>query len=72
MIKVKINDFIIKVAAEVEIFEENKKIKSIPVDKFIENGMKLFPKKLYSLIKRDLKSANQYDKLMEKIFDCYR
>ena len=72
MFKVKIDDWIVQVKGkDPHVFVYNKKIqkKMIPLDKFEERGMVLFPKTLYRLITGSLKHSNTYDRFMDKFYE---
>jgi hypothetical protein len=72
MFKVKIDDWIVQVKGkDPQVFVYNKKIqkKMIPLDKFEQSGMILFPKPLYRLITGSLKHSNTYDRFMDKFYD---
>ena len=45
--------------------------KTIPVDKFEEMGMIVFPKRLVTKIREELRHANTYDRLMDKFYDWW-
>lgn len=73
MIKTIIDEFILKTCGDkLTVQGPTGKTKQIPIDKFLESGMMLLPKKLYDKIRTNLRAANQYDKFMDKIYDSYQ
>lgn len=69
-IRMKIDDWNIKVnATSVVVSQPNKKDRTIPIKKFLINGIKLFPAKLAEKVRRDLRYANMYDKLIDRIYE---
>ena len=43
--------------------------KQISLEKFEEKGMLCFPKELLSMIRKNLRHANTFDRFMDKYFD---
>lgn len=52
---------------EVTVKFNNTIKKTIPCQKFIDTGMILFPKKLYSLICKEYRYGKQYDKFWDQV-----
>ena len=73
MFKVKIDHWIVQVKGKdpkVFVYKDKVQKKIIPLDKFEERGMILFPKELYKLITGSLKYSNTYDRFMALLINC--
>lgn len=58
-----------KRSRQIVVTRDGNEVKKIQLDKFLENGMVLFPKKLYHTICHELRYANVYDKFTDKLFE---
>lgn len=69
-IKMKIEDWTIQVAdGKMLLSHPNKKGRAVTLNRFMTKGMSSLPKDLSEKIKKDLRYANMYDKLIDKIYD---
>lgn len=70
MPKMTISGWTIRISdEEIIIKPESGKTKTIDLDKFAEKGMMMLPKKLYEIIRSDIRAANKYDDLMEMVYE---
>ena len=70
--KVSIEDWTVQLKPKINqvvVCKDSKEIKKIPIDKFEQHGMILFPKKLYKTIAGSLRNSNTYDRLMDRFYE---
>ena len=69
---IKIGDWTVQVKGkdpQVFVYKNKVQKRTIPLDKFEQRGMILFPKPLYRLITGSLKHSNTYDRFIDKFYD---
>ena len=70
--KVSIEDWTVLLKPKIKkmvVCKDSQEIKQIPFDKFEQDGMMLFPKKLYKTITGSLRNSNTYDRLMDRFYE---
>ena len=70
--KVSIEDWTVQLKPKIKkmvVCKDSQEIKQIPIDKFEQHGMMLFPKKLYKTIIGSLRNSNTYDRLMDRFYE---
>ena len=70
--KVSIEDWTVQLKPKIKkmvVCKDSQEIKQIPFDKFEQDGMMLFPKKLYKTITGSLRNSNTYDRLMDRFYE---
>lgn len=70
--KVSIEDWTVQLKPKIKkmvVCKDSQEIKQIPIDKFEQHGMMLFPKKLYKTITGSLRNSNTYDRLMDRFYE---
>jgi len=72
MVQCKIDNWQIKLnkkECKVCVYKNSQEVKRINSKLFAERGMKMFPQELYNKICKELKSANVYDRFLDKFYD---
>ena len=70
--KVSIEDWTVQLKPKIKkmvVCKDSQEIKQIPIDKVEQDGMMLFPKKLYKTITGSLRNSNTYDRLMDRFYE---
>ena len=71
MFKATIENWIVQVKGkdpQVFVYKNKVQKKIIPIDKFEQCGMILFPKELHRLITGSVRHSNTYDRLIDKLY----
>jgi len=68
-IKTAIDDYKISFNGSHVVIRSFDKKKKIPIGKFLEQGMTIFPNGLYRVICENLRYANLYDRFMDRVYD---